>query len=201
MFSQSLASQKPIFPHKLWAICLILAPLLMFISSFFWVNGEYDVTGGTLVVFASVFWIPALMFLFGLLKEKYPNYAAWGLLIAILGFCSGMNFGFVGIVSTIFDISHQSYLEGFAKYPVSSGLLLFWLGPLAPLSLLVLAIMLMRSKTAPLWVGILLALGAIAFPLSRIPRIATIAHIADALMLIPMAYLGIKFLRKEKIRI
>ena len=200
MYTQRLLPQEPALSHKLWAICLILAPLLMFISSFFWVNGEYDVTGGTLLVFASVFWIPALMFLFGLLKEKMPNYAAWGLLIAIVGFCTGINFGFVGIVSTIFDISHQTYLEGFGKYPVSSGLLLFWLGPLAPLSLLVLAIVLIRTKTIPAWAGILLALGAIAFPLSRIPRIPSLAHVADALMLIPMAYLGIKFLTGEKIK-
>jgi hypothetical protein len=183
--------------QTLWGISLIVAPLLQFVSSFFWKNGEYSVTGGTLLIFSLIFWIAALMGLFSLLQEKTPVYAAWGLLIAIYGCISGVNFGFVGVFTSIMDISHESYLEGFSKYPVTAGLLLFQSGPLFPLSLLVLSIMLIRYKTVPLWVGLLIGLGAIAFPLSRIPRIALLAHLTDLLLLLPLSYLGWTFLRKK----
>src|SRR5436190_8177495 len=121
--------------HKMYGVSLILAPFLQFISSFFWVNGEYGVTGGTILVISMVFWIPALIALFNMVKHGMPNYAAWGLLIAIFGFVSDSNFAMVGVMSEIFNISHTSYLEGFAKYKVSSDILLFQSGPLAPLSL------------------------------------------------------------------
>jgi len=39
--------------HKLYSISLILAPLLLFISSFFWKNGEYGVTGGTILILST----------------------------------------------------------------------------------------------------------------------------------------------------
>jgi hypothetical protein len=48
--------------------------------------------------------------------------------------------------------------------------------------------------TELLQVGVLLALGAIAFPVSRIPRIEILAHIADLLLLIPMIRIGYSFI-------
>ncbi len=56
----------------------------------------------------------------------------------------------------------------------------------------------MRTRTIHIWVGLLLCLGAITFPLSRIPRIEMVAHIADILFLIPVVYLGIDFLGNKK---
>ncbi len=181
-------------PHKMYGLSLILGPLLQGISSFFWINGEYGVTGGTILVLSIVFWIPALVCLFGLVKDKMPNYAAWGLLIAIFGFIGGCNFAFVGVMSQIFNISHKTYIEGFAKYPVSSNLLLFQAGPLAPLSLIVLGIVLLRTKSVDKLIAILIILGGLAFPLGRISRTQWVAHITDALLLIPLSILGLRIL-------
>ena len=180
--------------RKLWGVSLISAPLIFAASTFFWEKGEYGVNGGTILAIATVFWITAFMGLFSLLKDKMPRYAVWGLLIAIAGCISGANFGFVGVYSAVFNISHQTYLEEFAKYPVSANTLLFWSGPLFPLSLLVLGIMLIRTKAVPVWTGIVISLAGILFPVSRIPRIEWIAHIADALLLIPLCFLGFRFL-------
>ena len=69
--------------RSMYGISLILAPLLQATSGFFWINGEYGVTGGTILVLSMVFWMPALITLFGFVKDRMPNYAAWGLLIAI----------------------------------------------------------------------------------------------------------------------
>ena len=43
-------------------------------------------------IFSMIFWIPALVFLFSLVASKKPTYAAWGFLIAVYGFVSGVNF-------------------------------------------------------------------------------------------------------------
>ena len=74
---------------------------------------------------------------YDLLKEKMPMYASIGLLIAIYGCVSGINFGFVGVFSEVFRIDHVTYLKAAADHPLSFNLLLFWSGPLFPLSLLV----------------------------------------------------------------
>jgi hypothetical protein len=71
---------------------------------------------------------------------------------------------------------------------------LFAAGPL--LSLLLLGINFIRTKSVHLWIGLLLCLGAIAFPVSRIPGLELTAHIADVFLLIPSVYMGINFLIK-----
>ena len=175
---------------------LIVAPLWFAVSTFFWTDGEYSVPSATLIVFSMFFWIPALTGLFGLLKTRMPHYAVWGLWIAVYGCISGCCFAFLGYLTTIFNISHQDYLLALSQHPVSSQILLFATGPLFPLSLLLLGINFIRTKTVHLWIGLLFCLGAIAFPLSRIPRIEFVAHIADVLLLIPSVYIGINFLIK-----
>jgi hypothetical protein len=56
-------------------------------------------------------WIPALLFLFSLAASKVPTYAAWGFLVAVYGFISGVNFGFLGVLTEVFSISHEQYIQ------------------------------------------------------------------------------------------
>ncbi|WP_223833891.1 hypothetical protein [Spirosoma profusum] len=191
-YSNATSSER-----RLWGVSMIVAPLLFFVSTFYWERGEYTVVGGTLLVVATAFWIPALLGLFSLLKDKLPNYASWGLLIAICGCISGSNFGMRGIYANVFGISKETLLREAAIHSVSFNITLFMSGPLFPLSLLVLGINFLRKKVVPGWVGYLICLGAIAFPASRISRIELIAHIADALLLIPIAYIGWQLLAKR----
>lgn len=155
----------------LWGGSMILAPLLFVASSFAWQNGEYNMTSGTLVVIGSVFWIPAFMGLFARLRTSGPRYATWGLLFVIYGCVSGISFGLRGLYADAFGISKQALLQKAATYPLAFNLTMFWPGLLFPLSLLVLSIVLVRAKSIPIWTGLLLGLGAVAFPLSRIPRV------------------------------
>jgi len=185
-----------IFGPRLLGASLIIAPLLFSASTFFWKNGEYGVTGGTIMTLSIVFWIPAFIALFNKLKDKMPGYCSIGLLVAIYGCISGVSFGFVGVFSEAFNISHQTYLEAASRYPLSFNLIFFWSGPLFPLSLLVLGINLVRKKVIPAWAGILICLGAISFPVSRIPRIELIAHIADVLLAIPLIFIGYSYIIK-----
>jgi hypothetical protein len=181
--------------YFLFGICYILAPSLFFISGFFWNGLEYGVIGGTILNLGAACWIASFIGLFNVVKEKYPVYAGWAMPVAIVGCVAGANFSMVGVHAEIFRLVHQDYLDGYAKYPLSANLLLFWTGPLFPLSLLFLAIQLIRSRTIEVWLLVLIALGAVAFPISRIGRNIRIVHLADILLLIPFVYLGIRFIR------
>jgi len=176
--------------------CLLMAPLLFTASTFFWQDGEYGVEAATLIIFSMFFWIPALTGLFSLVKIEMPRYAVWGLWIAVFGCISGVCFAFLGYFATVFNISHEQYLNSLSHYPMTSQVLLFGSGPLFPLSMLVLGINLIVKRSVSLWIGILFCLGAVAFPFSRIPRIEWMAHIADLAMLIPSAVIALQILRK-----
>lgn len=193
-----MASTLPL-PKTAGGLSLIAAPLLFAASTFFWKEGQYGVTGGTLINLSQVPWIIAFSVLFGKLKMEMPRYATVGLIVAIYGCLSGANFGFVGVYGEAFQIPHKTYLETLSHYSLSANLLLFWPGPLFPLSLLVLGIVLIRQKKVEVWLGILLCLGAIAFPLSRIPRIESIAHAVDVLLAIPLVVIGYKELITSKL--
>lgn len=178
-------------------LSLILAPALLAVSSFFWKNGHYGITGGTLIVLDMLFWIPAFMALFAMVKYKTPRYAVWALPVAILGCIAGANFGFADFFTKAFNISHQAYLDTLADYPLASNLLLFQTGPLMPLSLIVLSLVLAGTKTVDVWVSVFICLGAIMFPVSRISRNEMLAHVCDVLLLVPLVYVGMKMLNNR----
>ena len=53
-----------------------------------------------------------------------------------------------------------------------------------------LSILLMRHRLLPVLPVVMLAMGAILFPLSRISRIEGLAHLADGLLALPFWYMG-----------
>ena len=189
---------------KLNAISLIAAPALFAISSFFWqTEGQYthySVTAGTLLIVGSVFWVFAFLALFHSLKDRFPRYATFGFFIAVYGcLCGGVAFPLRDIVTLAFHIPHKEMLETFASYPVFDNIV-FWIGgPAFPSSLLVLGVVLATSRKWEWWMGVLIVLGAVLFPVSRITRIELIAHIDDVLMLIPLSYLGINLFIKDNV--
>ena len=195
-FTPALSTKSSQLEKRVEGFCLIMAPLLFAASTFFWQDGEYGVEAAILIIFSMFFWIPALTGLFSLVKNEMPLYAVWGLWIAVFGCISGVCFAFLGYLATIFNISHEEYLNLLSHYPVTSQILLFGSGPLFPLSILVLGINLMLKGSVPAWIGISFCGAAIAFPLSRIPRVEWVAHIADLAMLIPSAAIAWQILRK-----
>lgn len=178
-------------------IALILAAVLMAGSTFYWQNGEYSVPAATLLITSIFFWIPAFMGLFGLIKRSMPRYGVYGLWVAVFGCVSGICFAFLGYLSTIFKIEHLAYLEKLSEYPFSSQLLLFASGPLFPLSIIVLGIVLMMTKKLPVWQCILFSLAGIAFPVSRITRNQMVAHGADLLLLVACIFIALHFFRRN----
>jgi hypothetical protein len=196
IITPALSTKSSQLEKRVEGFCLIIAPVLFAASTFFWQNGEYGVEAAVLIIFSMFFWMPALRGLFFLVKNEMPRYAVWGLWIAVFGCVSGVCFAFLGYLATIFNISHEQYLILLSHYPVTSQILLFGSGPLFPLSILVLGINLLIKRSVPVWISILLCVAAVAFPLSRIPRIEWGAHIADLAMLIPCIAIAREILRR-----
>jgi len=192
----ALSTKSSQLEKKVEGFCLIIAPLLFAASTFFWRDGEYGMEAAILIIFSMFFWIPGLTGLFSLVRNEMPRYAVWGLWVAVFGCISGICFAFLGYLATVFNISHEQYLNSLSHYPVTSQILLFGSGPLFPLSILVLGINLMLKRSLPAWICILFCFAAVAFPLSRIPRIEWMAHIADLAMLVPSAAIALGMLRK-----
>lgn len=177
--------------NKISGVSMLLAAFLFMLSTFYWSDGEYGIIGGMLLCLSMIFWIMVFIFWFEKLKSQLPLYSSLGLLIAIYGCISGVCFAFMGVVSEAFAISHDNFLAVAADHSMAFNLLLFWPGPLFPLSILVLGIQLWRKKIIPGWLAVSLILGGITFPISRIPRIELVAHFADVLLSIPLLYTGL----------
>jgi hypothetical protein len=85
--------------------------------------------------------------------------------------------------------------EAAAAHPVASAFVLWLPSPAFPLGLAALGIALAWSRLAPLWLGGLLVLAGVAFPLTRITRTAAIAHAVDLLILVVFVTLALLYTR------
>jgi len=61
----------------------------------------------------------------------------------------------------------------------------------------VLGIMLATTKTIPVWQTLLFSLAGILFPISRIIRIQSIAHLADLLFFITCVMMALRFFKRQ----
>jgi len=185
---------------KVYGVCLITAPALMAAATFFWQEGRIGLIGGALQMYAMVFWIPAFLGLFQCLRPHWPRLAVLGPLVGMYASVAGSGFGMEGIYEAAFRRAGASEVV-VAAVPGAMGLALPLTlrlpGLLFPLTLLFLGVAFYQTKVTPVWVALLLALGAVGFPASRLPRIELIAHIADVLLLIPLAWIGWRYLTRS----
>ncbi|MDQ3142370.1 MAG: hypothetical protein M3Q56_09020 [Bacteroidota bacterium] len=183
--------------YTIWFISLILAPLLLTVSQFFWHNGLLSNTAGWLQVLAFTFWIPAFQAMFHLIKEKMPVYAILGFLVAIYACIGGNNFGVDGIYGEALQINLvDAKNELHQKFGIGGVIALYIPGVLFPLSLLILGVNFLRTKSMNVWVATILIIGAIGFPLSRIPREPIVAHLDNVLLLIAQGFIAFKYFKK-----
>ncbi|MDG4789114.1 hypothetical protein O7626_24810 [Micromonospora sp. WMMD1102] len=173
---------------------LILGPLLNLVSGFFWEPDRQGITAGTLVALSCTCWLIGLIGLYERLRVVAPRYPAVAMPLTVFASVGGVAFGVQSIHEGLFDASHATTIELLDQHPFAAWSLYWTAGPLFPLVVFGLGVLLLRLRAAPLPVGVLLCLGALAFPLSRITREVTIAHLADLLLLLPFLYLGVRAL-------
>lgn len=173
------------FQIRLWATCTVLAPLLIAIAQFFWKDGMVTARAGILQVLAFTCWIPAFQGMYHLIRPTMPRFAAIGFALAAYACIGGNNFGVDGIYNEAMGItSLEAANQLHQQLGFNAVLYLFLPGGLFPLSLLAAGILLLRYRRISTAAGILLCIGAICFPLSRIPRIDLLAHLDNGILLI-----------------
>lgn len=184
---------------NLWMVSTILAPLLLAISQFYWIDGVLTSTAGALQVLSFLFWIFAFQGMFEQIKGTNPKYAVWGFFLAVYGCLAGNNFGVDGI---FIDAFNNLFPDSGVRFNGKSGtaaLFAFFIpGALAPLNWVILGILFLIKKKIPIWAAITLIIAGIGFPLSRMPRIDLLAHIDNALLLLSMVIIAFKFYRAKE---
>ncbi|MGC4878393.1 hypothetical protein ACLQ26_19310 [Micromonospora sp. DT43] len=176
---------------------LILGPALNLLAGFFWQNDTQGVTAGTIIVLSNACWLIGLIGLFERLRPTTPKYVAVGLPVTVFGAIGGVAYGVQSIHEGLFAVSHADAVERLGEHPFAAYAVYWTCGPLFPLSLFVLGLVLAKVRAAPLPVGIMVSLGAVVFPLSRITREASIAHLADLFLLLPFLYLGLRSMSRS----
>lgn len=174
-----------------WKISLIIAPLLVAISQFYWSNGVLGETAGVVQIYGFVFWVIAYQGMFEQLRPQYPRYATFGFMIAVLACVGGCFFGFEGLYNEALGISDTAAAGDLhAKFGTGRVVALLIPGVSNPLSWLVMAVMLWKAGKTLWWQSCIFGFAAILFPMSRIPRIPWLAHVDNALMLIAMCLIS-----------
>jgi hypothetical protein len=176
---------------------LILGPALNLLAGFFWQNDTQGITAGTFIVLSTACWLIGLIGLFERLRPTAPRYVAAGLPVAVFGAVGGVAFGVQSIHEGLFAVSHADAVGRLGEHPFAAFAVYWVCGPLFPISLFVLGLVMAKMRAAPLPVAIMVSLGAVVFPLSRVTREASIAHVADLLLLLPFLYLGLRSMSRS----
>ena len=175
--------------RKVTAVALVLGPVGSATATYFWEDGRYGVTGGTILVLSMVVWTYGMLGLLEQVRRRLPRFGAVMLPVVLLGMLGGYAFGFQGFFEAVFHASAGESLAALEPYPVAANLLLWLPGPMMPVSLMLLGAGLGYRRVVPIWIGAVLCVAGALFPLSRIPRIDLVAHLADGLLVV--AFLGL----------
>lgn len=183
--------------NKLYTASLILAPLLLLVTSIAEWTGdgpEKDGLGGTLKVITFFLFIFVVMALTKLLWTRAPRTAVIGRFFGILGCAGGIGYGFLGVFHHVLIrtganetllTEFQSLANGFDGGMTGVPILQIP-GIIFPLSMLGLGTALWRTRAVPAWVGILVAVSGLMFPLGRFPDVAAVNYLADLLFIISL---------------
>jgi hypothetical protein len=171
------------YSDRAFAIAIAVAPLLMLASAVgFVINGEGQNNGelgGIVQVWAFVAFAVAIVGLTRMLTDAAPRAAAVLLVTGLAGAGGGLAYGIDAIQAAVFGN------ESVQDTTSAAGPLALQLpGILFPLTLLAIAILLIRTNEVPRWPAVALAVGAVAFPIANIPDIEVGALIADAILVI-----------------
>lgn len=183
--------------EKVAGVCLIVGALLWAPTTHFEYSGELF-RGGFFGLVVYILFVPGLLGIARLLRRPSPRLSVVvGLLIAA-GCVAGASFQTAMLhewaartagTPEAMMVGIMEVTEG-RVFPV---LVIF--SGLFPISLLTLSVGLFRTRTTPIWVALLLAIGAVIFPVGHIGGIQLVQHLVEVILLVPLVWLGLRFLR------
>lgn len=169
---------------------MVLGPIILLASTIAYItNGDgmnEGETGGVLQVWAFIGLSVAVALLTRRFADVAPTASSLLLVAGLAGTASGVGYGIDSVQAAVFGTETLQETSS-AAAPLALQLP----GLLLPLALLGIGLMLARTKTAPSWAAITLVVGAVLFPLGRIPGIEAIALVSDAVLLLALG--GIAF--------
>ena len=171
----------------------IAAPVLLLASTLAYVASDGlgdDPAGGAIQVYAAVAFALAIFGITGRLEASVPRIATALTVAGMVGVAGATGFGHDSIVFSYNPVAALSEQESAA-----AGLSLFLPGILFPLALAALGVACAKTQVGPRWAGVLLALGGLCFPVSRIGEIPALALAADGLIAAGMVPIGLAALR------
>ena len=194
-------SSADLLQQKIAGVCLIVAPLLMIVSSFLEYQTDTLFAAGIIGVVAITLYIPALQGVARLLWTDAPRLSVVGSLIAAFGGAGSVIFEAALLFEWAEREAGATEQLMLAITDVVEGRIfsvIIIISILFPGSLLVLGVGLFRTGIAPKWAGILLALGAITLPVGRILSVQLVAYLTDLLLIGPLVWIGLRALISEK---
>lgn len=172
-------------------VSLIAAPALLLTSSVArFAFGQFEAWYQTMKL-SFFFFVLGVLGLAHLLRGRADGSAHAGGAIALAGCLSGAS-----IVTAAYLVGHlesaapQERLQSLSLTIVNTPLP----GLFFPAGLLVLAVALLRKKVVPAWAGLLFALGAVLFPVGRIPGLVPAVFACDVLLTVSLGYVGARVL-------
>lgn len=183
---------------RFFGAAIVAAPVLLFASTIIYVvSGEGMNVGeaaGAIQVWAMIAFAIAFVFLARLLEPTSPRAATVLTVLGLVGAAGGVGYGIDSIQAAIFGGGSIQETNS-AVAPIALQLP----GVLFPASLVSLGVMLARRRCVARWMGITLAVGAVLFPMSRIPDIEGLAVLSDVLLLVALIPLGWRIVRSAAV--
>lgn len=164
------------------AASMVVAPTLLALSTVAYVLGNglgADSWGGAIQVYACTAFALVFVGTSRAVEPAAPRLATVLLLIGILGAAGGVGYGIQAIHLEMLPVRLDADGTG-----AVGALALNLPGILFPAALATLGIAVWRLGMAPAWAGLLTVVGAVAFPVSRIGGIGSLALAADLILLI-----------------
>lgn len=183
--------------EKVSGVFLIAGSLLMAASTFLEFADGMLFSAGFIGMLAYLCLIPATLGIARLFRQSAPRLSVFGGLLTTIGCVGGTTFETAILhewaertagtpEATLLAITEV--VEG-RLFPI---LVLF--GIQFPISLLVLSVGLFRTGAVPRWAPVLLGSGAVLYPLGHIGSIEPVMHLADLLLVVPMTWIGLRYL-------
>ena len=184
--------------EKVSGVFLIAGSLLMVASTFLEFSAGMLFGAGFIGMLAYLCFVPATLGLARLLRQRAPRLSVFVGLLATVGCVGAVNFQTALLHAWAARTAGTPEATMVAIAEVVEGRLFpvfVIFGIQFPLALLILSVGLSWAGVVPKWAAVLLGSGAIIYPVGHIGSIQLLMHLADLLLVVPMIWLGLRFLR------
>jgi hypothetical protein len=175
--------------ERLIGVATIVGPLLMLGSTVAWL-ADADEARSILIMWAMIGFGLTLVGFSGRLRTDAPGGSAAVLGLGMMGTCAGAAYAAEAAIVEHFAIERLN-----EQTTMSATLVLQVPGLTFPLSIIAAAVLSWRSGLLRPGHAAALAAGAAAFPASRVPEVAEIALLGDALLCAALVPIGLAVLR------